>query len=61
MAIRSNHKKVFCAGADIKDFLVNYESNRYNAVRPLNLGKAFRQVRKVLVAVVEGAALGGGF
>lgn len=59
--IRSKHKKAFCVGADVKDFVLTYPDNKYNEVRTLHFGKTFRSVRKPIVSVVEGAALGGGF
>jgi len=54
IVIRSDHKKVFCAGANIKDFKARLNNKRTKAgpYTALNLAKCFRSLRKVLVAVV---------
>jgi enoyl-CoA hydratase/carnithine racemase len=62
IAIRSNHKIAFCAGGNIKEYeaRLNGNNNRAGVYIALNLERCFRSLRKVLVAVVEGLALGGG-
>jgi len=52
--IRSKHSKVFCAGADIKHM------EESSALFP-SIERAFKNVRKPIISVVEGKALGGGF
>ena len=62
LILQSSVKKAFCAGADIKNFSdqTNEEANlgeNYLA----DLYSSFLKFRKVLIAAVNGYALGGGF
>ena len=61
IAIRSKHPKVFCAGADIKHMKENDYSKYPHSMHFLSIERAFKNVRKPVVSVVEGKALGGGF
>ena len=60
ITIRSKHPKVFCAGADIH-YYFNNPGNKIPSIRTLHFGKTFRLLRKPLVSIIEGSALGGGF
>ena len=59
--IRSKHSKVFCAGADIKHMKESDYSSYPHSQHFPSLERAFKNVRKPIIAVVEGKALGGGF
>lgn len=59
--IRSKHSKVFCAGADIKHMKENDYSSYPHKLHFLSFERTFRHLRKPIIAVVEGKALGGGF
>lgn len=55
--------KIFCAGADIKEFAktdFDYEKGlRYELLHPIL--EVASSVRKPMIAAVNGKALGGGF
>lgn len=58
--MRSNLPKAFCAGANIKEFLVSYEQRiLYDSFKQLSL--TLESFRKPLIASVNKLALGGGF
>jgi len=52
IVLRSKHKKFFCVGADVKDFLLSYPDDPYNEVRCIHTARVFRAVRKPMVAIV---------
>lgn len=59
--LRSKHPKFFCSGGDFKDVILNFPNDRNNGPRLFSLLKIMRSVKKPLISVVDGAALGGGF
>jgi enoyl-CoA hydratase len=61
IVIRSRLEKVFCAGADIKEFVKRDLSTYPENIAFRRTENVFRHHHKPVVAVVQGRALGGGF
>lgn len=59
--LRSRLEKIFCAGADIKEFRSRDINSYPTSINFRKIATIFRQHHKPLVAVVQGKALGGGF
>jgi len=61
VCIRSNHPKVFCAGANIKDFLNSSNAEWIIRDRFKEFDLIMRNYNKPIIAAVHKLALGGGF
>jgi len=61
IVLRSKHEKVFCAGADIKHMKEHDYATYPYTMHFLSVINVIRTIRKPIIAVVEGKALGGGF
>lgn len=59
--MRSLHPKVFCAGANIKEFETSNHAEWINGDSFKELDLALRYLNKPLIAAVHKLALGGGF
>jgi len=61
ICLRSTHPKVFCAGANIKEFETSNHAEWINGDSFKELDLALRYLNKPLIAAVHKLALGGGF
>lgn len=61
ICLRSLHPKVFCAGANIKEFETAETSGWINGDLFKDLDLTFRYLNKPIIAAVHKLALGGGF
>jgi enoyl-CoA hydratase/carnithine racemase len=57
----SRHPKVFCAGANIKEFTLEKYTKDFMTDRFKHLCDTLHLLKKPLVVGVNGKALGGGF
>jgi enoyl-CoA hydratase/carnithine racemase len=61
IVIRSRMEKIFCAGANIKEFVQKDLSSYPESINFRLAEITFRSSLKPVIAVVQGKALGGGF
>ena len=61
ICLRSLHPKVFCAGANIKEFETAEHADWVNGDLFKNFDLTFRYLNKPIIAAVHKLALGGGF
>lgn len=59
--LKSKHPKYFCVGGDFKDLIMKFPEDRNNTARLFNISTTMRSVKKPLISVVNGPAIGGGF